>query len=297
MPTDQMSVAATDHLVRAEHLLGAHVERRAEDLAGPRHRELLVCRSTSGFTRPKSSSLTTTRSERRMPRRPGSMQEDVARLEIAVHEPGVVHARQPGRHLLQQLHDFGGVETSAAPDMARQILALEQLHDDERRAVELGRRCPASTTRTTCSLRTCASERASRPKRSRIGGGAAAVHEEHLHRQRLAGVQCATLSTRPMLPRPSSREHAIAAADRLGSRGAVPSSEVSLRFGRDEPDAARPRLRASSCARRRSRRDSRRWRVTLRCPRPPWLPCSRRRGRCESSRRSDRGCRSPSRRR
>ena len=61
-------------------------------------------------------------------------EQDVAGLDVAVHDTGAVRERERGCDLRRDLRGLVGVERALAPDEVAQRAALDVLHDDEVRA-------------------------------------------------------------------------------------------------------------------------------------------------------------------
>jgi hypothetical protein len=57
--------------------------------------------------------------------------DDVARLDVPVHDPGTVGRREGGAHLLGDAHGVARGEPAVLPDQVREVRALRILHDDE----------------------------------------------------------------------------------------------------------------------------------------------------------------------
>jgi hypothetical protein len=62
-------------------------------------------------------------------------EEDVARLEIAMHDAGVVSSGDGGDHRQHQIDELLERDPPPLRDLVREIVPLEQLHDEVRHAV------------------------------------------------------------------------------------------------------------------------------------------------------------------
>ncbi|MCO5166527.1 MAG: protein kinase [Planctomycetes bacterium] len=100
--------------VGAAHLLGGHVLRRAEGHAGARELRLVV-------EDPRQAEVGDLRLE-------VLVEEDVARLEVAVHDPLVVSVRDRARHLGEDPERLAPLEP--ARDRLAQVAARGEGHDD-----------------------------------------------------------------------------------------------------------------------------------------------------------------------
>ena len=115
---DAEQVAAPVHL-RALHLLGGHVVRGSHDVPGAGH-------GGGGQARhPEVHDL----------HRPVFLDEDVGGLDVAVDDAGLVGVGEPGQHLHDHRHlPLDGHRRGLAHRLL-EVLALQELHRDEGRAV------------------------------------------------------------------------------------------------------------------------------------------------------------------
>ena len=134
--------------VLAADLLGRHVVQRAERLPGPRE-----VRGLAVLGQPEVRDVGAV-----------AVEQDVRRLDVAVHEPAGVQRVDPRRGALQQPERAGQPDLALGDDAVGQRAARDQrLHEVGQAALLAVRRAPAR--RSSCSIRCAAST--SRRKRRR----------------------------------------------------------------------------------------------------------------------------------
>ena len=138
------------------------------------------------FARPKSSSFA-----------PDFVSIDVAGLQIAMDDAGAMRRVERRRHLDRDRQGLGERQRALRQPI-RQRFAVEQFHDEERRAVVL----PTSYSVQICGWVSWEIARASRSKRSRNSGSAASASGRIL---------TATDPVEPRVPRAVDLAHAARA--------------------------------------------------------------------------------------
>ena len=114
--------------VAPRDLLGRHVERRADDLAGAR--QLLGAGDGGDFRQPEVDQL------RRLAHLAIGSEDDVGRLEIAMDDAGGVRRVEPPGQARRDVHRALDRHRLLAREHRRQRLARHVLHDEERRIAD-----------------------------------------------------------------------------------------------------------------------------------------------------------------
>ncbi len=135
---------------RAGRLLGGHVAAGAHRAGDPREAFVPGDRGDPEVAEPEPGTAG-----------PGRLEEQVARLDVAVHHAGSVHGDQRFEGLLQQHPDVGLGQRPVPAQQVGDAAATDQVHGEQGVPAQLG---PARVGCTTCRCRTRRS--CSRRKRS-----------------------------------------------------------------------------------------------------------------------------------
>jgi len=127
--------ALEDELATTERLLRRHVERRAHHRAGAR--ELILHAGLLNLVELRDSEVEDLHDRRAVL---ALMEEQILRLQITVHDAHRVRLVERARDLTEHARDFLRRQRPALRDDLLQIISGEELHHEERRAAELGRR-------------------------------------------------------------------------------------------------------------------------------------------------------------
>jgi hypothetical protein len=126
---ERVEIDAVIDVLRAARLLGRHVVGRAEGRAGARRRFFRRAERRLHLADAEVEHL----HEARVPAAP--REEDVLRLQIAVHDLLGVHRLERFADLRHHVDDVGDRQRAARADLRGEVVALEQLEHHEHRAV------------------------------------------------------------------------------------------------------------------------------------------------------------------
>ena len=194
-PRDQRSRPEVDRL-RADDLLGAHVERRADERARARR----AADDADAARTLRDAEVEELDEE--LPS-PGVAEEDVARLDVAVDDAALVRLAERPRELRDDGDDLARLEGAAARGAAARGRAPRAA--PSRCTARRSSSTPWSNICTTCGLFTCDAAAASREKRASASGLLARSRAMNFTTTCVRSDWCSATQTAPMPPSPRGR--------------------------------------------------------------------------------------------